>query len=157
MAVTWWQSWTILVLIADYFRVWHHFAYLNQAQCSLAKLNLPSTQYGSSFGNEKSLIFEKCENAIWCTGLSPISGHRWCKKMCPLIRGVRFFESWAILVLFSKIYYFYTYICHSQGKWKTSGSLWTKKRKKEMMLNCCNLKCFKTKYQLVKSTLQTLF
>ena len=25
-----------------------------------------------------------------------------------------------------------------------------------MMLNCCNLKCFKTKYQLIKSIIQTL-
>ena len=31
------------------------------------------------------------------------------------------------------------------------------KRKKEMMLNCCNLKCFKTEYQLVKSIIKTLF
>ena len=51
--------------------------------------------------------------------LSPISGHRWCKTICPLIRGVRFLESWAILVLFSKMYYFYTYIWGSQSKWKT--------------------------------------
>ena len=64
------------------------------------------------------------------------------KKMCPLIRGVHFFKSWWILVLFSKIYYFYTYIWGSQYKWKTSVSLWAKKRKKEMMLNCCNLKLY---------------
>ena len=56
-----------------------------------------------------------------------------------------------------KIYYFCTYISGSQGKWKTSDSLWTNKRKKEMMLNCRNLKCFKTKYQLVNSIIQTLF
>ena len=101
-----------------------------------------------------------------------IGGHSWCKKMCPLIRDIHIFKSWSILVLFSKIYYFYTYIWArnyiytfiynswiwgSQGKWKTSGSLWTKKRKKEMMLNCCNLKCFKTEYQLVKSIIKTLF
>ena len=42
------------------------------------------------------------------------------------------------------------------GKWKTSGSPWTRKRKKEIMLNCCNLKCFKSKYQQIKSTIQTL-
>ena len=61
------------------------------------------------------------------------------KKMCPLIRDVHFFKSWWMLVLFSKMYYFY--IWGNQGKWKTSGSLWTNKRKKEMMLNCSNLKC----------------
>ena len=55
------------------------------------------------------------------TVLSLISGHRWGKKNCPLILGVRFFKSWARLALFSKIYYFYTYIWGSQGKWKTSG------------------------------------
>ena len=91
------------------------------------------------------------------TVLSPIIGHRWCKKIYPLIRGVRFLERWAILVLLSKIYYFYIYIWCSQGKWKTSESLGIKKRKKEMMLNCCNWKCFKTKYQLVNSIIQTLF
>ena len=91
------------------------------------------------------------------TVLSPISGRRWRIKNCPLIRRVRFLESWPILVLFSKMYYFYTYICGSQGKWKTSGSVWTKKRNKDMMLNYCNLKCFKTKCQLVKSIAQTLF
>ena len=32
------------------------------------------------------------------------------KKNCPLTRGVRFFECCARLALFSKIYYFYTYI-----------------------------------------------
>ena len=32
---------------------------------------------------------------------SPISGHRWWKDICPLIRGVRFLESLTILVLFS--------------------------------------------------------
>ena len=79
------------------------------------------------------------------------------QKKCPLIRGVSFFESWATLVLFSKNYYFCTYIWCSQGKWKTSGSLWTKKKKEEMMLSCCNLNCFKMKYQLVKSIIQTLF
>ena len=41
------------------------------------------------------------------------------KKMCPLVRGVHFCKSWWILVLFSKIYYFYTYIWGSQGKWKS--------------------------------------
>ena len=71
---------------------------------------------------------------------------------CPLFRKLA-----KNLVLFSKIYYFYTYIWGSQGKWKTSGSLWTKKRKKEMMLNCFNLKCFKTKYQLVKCIAAILF
>ena len=64
-------------------------------------------------------------------------------------------ENWAVSVLFSKIYYFYTYIWGSQGKWKASGSLWRKKRKKEMMLNYCKFP--KTKYQLVESILQTLF
>ena len=85
------------------------------------------------------------------------SRHHWCKKNVPLIRGVHFFESWAILVLFLKIRYFCTYIWGSQGKWKTWGSLWTKKRKKERIINCSNLKCFKTKYQLLKSIIQTLF
>ena len=78
------------------------------------------------------------------------------KKKSPLIRGFRFLESWAILALFSKI----SFIPISEVvtvKWKTLGSLWTKKRKKEMILNCFNLKCFKTKYQLVKSITQTLF
>ena len=32
-----------------------------------------------------------------------------------------------------------------------------KERKKEMMLNCFNLKCFKMKYQLVKCIVATLF
>ena len=32
------------------------------------------------------------------------------KNICPLVRGVRFFKSWARLALFSRIYYFYTYI-----------------------------------------------
>ena len=90
------------------------------------------------------------------TFLFLISGHRWYKKNCPVIRGVRFFKSWAVLVLFSKIYYFYTYTWGGQGKRKTSGSFWTKKRKKEMMLNSWKLKCFKTKYQPVKSIIQTL-
>ena len=48
-----------------------------------------------------------------------IGGHSWCEKMCPLIRGIHIFKSWWILVLFSKIYYFYTYIWGSQGKWKS--------------------------------------
>ena len=85
------------------------------------------------------------------TVLSPISGHHCHKNLFPLIRGVRFFKSCAIFSLFSETYYFYTYIWGSQAKWEKSGSLWTKKRKKEIMLNYCNLKCFKTKYQLVKS------
>ena len=47
-----------------------------------------------------------------------------------------FFESWWILVSFSKIYYFfYTYIWGSQCKWKTSGSFWTKKRKQTSQLS----------------------
>ena len=50
----------------------------------------------------------------------------------------------------SELQYFYIYISGSQDKWKASGSFCMKKRKKEMMLNCCNLKHFKTKYQLVK-------
>ena len=33
------------------------------------------------------------------TVLSPISGHRWCKDICPLIRSVRFLESLTVLVL----------------------------------------------------------
>ena len=52
------------------------------------------------------------------------------RKICQLILGVPFLESRAILVLLLKMYYFYTYISGSQGKWKTSASLWTKKRKK---------------------------
>ena len=92
-----------------------------------------------------------------CTVLSPFRRYRWCKKNCPLIRGVRFLENWAMLDLFSKIYYFYAYIWGNQGKWNLSRSFLTKKRKKEMMLNFCNLKCFKTKYQLIKSIMQTLF
>ena len=79
------------------------------------------------------------------------------KKMCPFIRGVHCFKSWWILVLFSKIYHFYTYISGSQCKWKMLVSLWTKKRKKEMMLNCSNLKCFKMEYVPVKPIIQTLF
>ena len=35
------------------------------------------------------------------TVLSPICGHRWCKDISPLIRGVRFLESLTVLVLFS--------------------------------------------------------
>ena len=57
------------------------------------------------------------------TVLSPISGYRWCKKICPLLRSVRFLKRWAIIALFSKICCFYIYIWGSQGKWKTSGSL----------------------------------
>ena len=53
--------------------------------------------------------------------LSPVSGHCWCRKSCPLTRDVHFFEIWARLALFSKIYYFYTCIWGSPGKWKTSG------------------------------------
>ena len=88
------------------------------------------------------------------TILSPISWHSWCKKMCPLIRGLHFLKSWAILVLFSKNYYLYTYVWGSQGKWKISGSPWINIRKKEMMLNCYNSKHFKTKYQQVRCNIQ---
>ena len=89
-----------------------------------------------------TLIHVSPTNMRWLdtTILSPISQHR----------GAHFFKSWARLVLFSKIYYFYNYIWGSQGKWH-GGHFWQIKEKKEMMLNCCNLKCFKTKYQLVKS------
>ena len=82
---------------------------------------------------------EKVEISLLSTVLSPMSKHRCCKKNCPLITGERFLDSWVISVLFSKIYYFYTCIWGSQGNWKTSGSIGTKKRKKEIMLNCCNL------------------
>ena len=57
------------------------------------------------------------------TVLSPISGHRWCKDICPLIRGVRFLESLTILVLFSIFFLCDTCTRNSQGKWKTQGSL----------------------------------
>ena len=40
------------------------------------------------------------------TVLSPIRGHRWCKDICPRIRGVRFLESLTILVLFSIFFFF---------------------------------------------------
>ena len=42
--------------------------------------------------------------------LSPISGHRWYKNIFLLIRDVRFFKIWPILVSLSKTYYFYTNI-----------------------------------------------
>ena len=116
-------------------------------------------KYESKKGIESQPVRYMCygDTCVHTTVLSPISAHHRYKKDFPLIRSVRFFESWAILVLFSRIYYFCTYIWGSQGKWKTLGSLLTKKRKKEMILNCCNLKCFKTKYQLLKSIIQTLF
>ena len=101
-----------------------------------------------------TLIYISCTKC-----LSPITGHHWCKKKkkFPLVRSVRVFKSWARLALFLKIYYFSTYIWDSKGEWKTLRLLCTKKRNKRMMLSCCNLKCFKVKYQLVKSTIQTLF
>ena len=36
---------------------------------------------------------------ICITVVSPISGHLWCKKFCPLIGGVRLLESLVISVL----------------------------------------------------------
>ena len=75
----------------------------------------------------------------FCLQLADIIG---ATKICQLILGVHFLESRAVLVLLLKMYYFYTYISGSQGKWKTSASLWTKKRKKviDMFINmkqCC--------------------
>ena len=73
----------------------------------------------------------RCLRWIDTTGFSPISRHHWYKKNFAPIRGVHFFERWAILVLISKSYYFYTYICANHYKRKTSGSLTLEKEKRE--------------------------
>ena len=52
------------------------------------------------------------------TIFSPISGHRWCKKSCPLIGGVRLLESLLISVLISRIKHFSTSI---RCSWVVSG------------------------------------
>ena len=44
--------------------------------------------------------------AILYTVFSPISGHRWCKKYCPLIGGASLLESFSISVLTSRIKHF---------------------------------------------------
>ena len=44
-------------------------------------------------------IYRKLKNTV----VSLISRHRWCLKICLLIGGVHFLESWAILVLSLKI------------------------------------------------------
>ena len=137
------KTFRALKMVAWLFSVHHIEKWLNLALLCLS--------------NQIKKLFKFIEIKIYslqlngCTVLSPLT------KNCPLIRGVHFLENWAMLDLFSKIYYFYTYIWGNQGKWNLSRSFWTKKRKKEMMLNFCNLKCFKVKYQLIKSIMQTLF
>ena len=37
---------------------------------------------------------------LWGTVDYLISGHHWCRKFCPLVRGVHFLEGWLILVIF---------------------------------------------------------
>ena len=58
-------------------------------------------------------LLDMCATLIHVPRTNPISG--WCKIICPIVRGVRFFEIWARLVLFLEIYYFYNYIWGSQS------------------------------------------
>ena len=73
------------------------------ALVKIAKTNGNNTNYNNS---TPSMKIREIKNTVF----SPISGLRWCKSMCPLIRRAHLLESCAILVLFSKIYYFYIYI-----------------------------------------------
>ena len=68
--------------------------------------------------------------------------------MCPLIRGVHFSKVGKYQSYFRKFITFIPIFAVVNASGRHQGSLWAKKKKKEMMLNCCNLKFLKI--ELVK-------
>ena len=83
------------------------------------------------------------------TVLSPISGHRWCKDICPLIRGVRFLESLTILVLFS-IFFFFAILVLGIVKVNGRRKGHVRQRYKKEICKITATWSVLTKYQLVK-------